>query len=326
MSDEVQRVDRRDRSSATVDLFTTDDGEDWDLDQLVAGDVRRSTAQRSRPTSCARTVGRLDARGPRRRLHRGRAGGVRGEGGAARRGARMRELERFVILQVVDTRWREHLETWTISARACTCARWRRRTRSSSTRPRATDVRGARPRRSARRSSSRSSTRSSRPRRRPTQLHAGGSTATNGGLATSTSRSPAPTRSRAAPRPAARPATVGGAGSPRPQQRRSSPSSEKLGRNDPCWCGSGKKFKKCHGVDTWEAGFRRERHFLSWARPPLRAELSPRQSHVLRGSWTRVAKASAECGRRIALHGRRTAAAAARRAAEGDRGPARLGP
>ena len=22
----------------------------------------------------------------------------------------------------------------------------------------------------------------------------------------------------------------------------------KLGRNDPCWCGSGKKFKKCHGT------------------------------------------------------------------------------
>jgi len=22
----------------------------------------------------------------------------------------------------------------------------------------------------------------------------------------------------------------------------------KLGRNDPCFCGSGKKFKKCHGV------------------------------------------------------------------------------
>jgi preprotein translocase subunit SecA len=21
----------------------------------------------------------------------------------------------------------------------------------------------------------------------------------------------------------------------------------KLGRNDPCWCGSGKKFKRCHG-------------------------------------------------------------------------------
>jgi preprotein translocase subunit SecA len=23
---------------------------------------------------------------------------------------------------------------------------------------------------------------------------------------------------------------------------------ERLGRNDPCWCGSGKKFKKCHGA------------------------------------------------------------------------------
>ena len=22
----------------------------------------------------------------------------------------------------------------------------------------------------------------------------------------------------------------------------------KLGRNDPCWCGSGKKYKKCHGA------------------------------------------------------------------------------
>jgi preprotein translocase subunit SecA len=22
----------------------------------------------------------------------------------------------------------------------------------------------------------------------------------------------------------------------------------KIGRNDPCWCGSGKKFKKCHGA------------------------------------------------------------------------------
>jgi preprotein translocase subunit SecA len=22
----------------------------------------------------------------------------------------------------------------------------------------------------------------------------------------------------------------------------------KIGRNDPCWCGSGKKYKKCHGA------------------------------------------------------------------------------
>jgi preprotein translocase subunit SecA len=26
------------------------------------------------------------------------------------------------------------------------------------------------------------------------------------------------------------------------------PEGEKVGRNDPCWCGSGKKFKRCHGA------------------------------------------------------------------------------
>jgi preprotein translocase subunit SecA len=37
-------------------------------------------------------------------------------------------------------------------------------------------------------------------------------------------------------------AVAGGNGS---QPARSGP---KIGRNDPCWCGSGKKFKKCHGA------------------------------------------------------------------------------
>jgi preprotein translocase subunit SecA len=31
------------------------------------------------------------------------------------------------------------------------------------------------------------------------------------------------------------------------EQRRVSPD-EQLGRNDPCWCGSGKKYKRCHGA------------------------------------------------------------------------------
>jgi len=30
--------------------------------------------------------------------------------------------------------------------------------------------------------------------------------------------------------------------------QRSVAANEKVGRNDPCWCGSGKKFKKCHGA------------------------------------------------------------------------------
>jgi len=31
-------------------------------------------------------------------------------------------------------------------------------------------------------------------------------------------------------------------------QQRVTSDREKIGRNDPCWCGSGKKFKKCHGA------------------------------------------------------------------------------
>ena len=27
---------------------------------------------------------------------------------------------------------------------------------------------------------------------------------------------------------------------------------EKVGRNDPCWCGSGKKYKYCHGREDSE--------------------------------------------------------------------------
>jgi preprotein translocase subunit SecA len=38
----------------------------------------------------------------------------------------------------------------------------------------------------------------------------------------------------------------GGGGAVATQQRVTS-DREKVGRNDPCWCGSGKKFKKCHG-------------------------------------------------------------------------------
>jgi preprotein translocase subunit SecA len=43
---------------------------------------------------------------------------------------------------------------------------------------------------------------------------------------------------------APRPARTGGDDAPVVTVRRDDP---KVGRNDPCWCGSGKKFKKCHG-------------------------------------------------------------------------------
>jgi preprotein translocase subunit SecA len=28
----------------------------------------------------------------------------------------------------------------------------------------------------------------------------------------------------------------------------STPTGARIGRNDACWCGSGKKYKKCHGA------------------------------------------------------------------------------
>jgi preprotein translocase subunit SecA len=35
---------------------------------------------------------------------------------------------------------------------------------------------------------------------------------------------------------------------PRPVEQRRVDHADQIGRNDPCWCGSGKKFKKCHGA------------------------------------------------------------------------------
>ena len=35
---------------------------------------------------------------------------------------------------------------------------------------------------------------------------------------------------------------------PPPVEQRVLSEEQTIGRNDPCWCGSGKKFKKCHGA------------------------------------------------------------------------------
>jgi preprotein translocase subunit SecA len=43
-------------------------------------------------------------------------------------------------------------------------------------------------------------------------------------------------------------AVAGSAPSPSSAQTVVAAEHEKIGRNDPCWCGSGKKFKKCHGA------------------------------------------------------------------------------
>jgi preprotein translocase subunit SecA len=40
---------------------------------------------------------------------------------------------------------------------------------------------------------------------------------------------------------------VGSGGAAVATQQRIASEHEKIGRNDPCWCGSGAKYKKCHG-------------------------------------------------------------------------------
>jgi len=79
------------------------------------------------------------------------------------------------------------------------------------------------------------------------------------GAATGAAASPAGPASagtaRSGPVPVGRPAMLGGAGAlagapgPGGQQARPgfTPSGARIGRNDPCWCGSGQKYKRCHG-------------------------------------------------------------------------------
>jgi len=59
-------------------------------------------------------------------------------------------------------------------------------------------------------------------------------------------------RPRAMARPTVPAPALAGKGAPVPAgvaAQASGDGKRKLGRNDPCWCGSGKKYKKCHGKD-----------------------------------------------------------------------------
>jgi preprotein translocase subunit SecA len=52
----------------------------------------------------------------------------------------------------------------------------------------------------------------------------------------------------AAPAAGATAGNAGGDGAGVNPETRVKSDREKIGRNDPCWCGSGKKYKKCHGA------------------------------------------------------------------------------
>jgi preprotein translocase subunit SecA len=77
------------------------------------------------------------------------------------------------------------------------------------------------------------------PARRPPALTLSGGSAS--ATASAMSRGSAASATATAPRPA----RTGGDDAVVKTVRREEP---KIGRNDPCWCGSGKKYKKCHGA------------------------------------------------------------------------------
>jgi preprotein translocase subunit SecA len=77
------------------------------------------------------------------------------------------------------------------------------------------------------------------PARRPAPI------TLSGGGAAATTTAGRQVAAMAASGAAPRPARTGGDDAAVKTIRRDEP---KIGRNDPCWCGSGKKYKKCHGA------------------------------------------------------------------------------
>jgi preprotein translocase subunit SecA len=159
----------------------------------------------------------------------------------------IRELERFIILQVVDVRWREHLENMDYLREGIG---WRQMAQKD-------------PLVEYTAEGERMFTDLGRSIRGEVVLHLfhaelapaeaevltqQSSNGANGNLRYEHETSAGADAIAAAGGSASTAAVAGGASvATMPQTVQASPH-EKIGRNDPCWCGSGKKFKRCHGA------------------------------------------------------------------------------
>jgi preprotein translocase subunit SecA len=158
----------------------------------------------------------------------------------------MRELERFIVLQVVDMRWREHLENMEALREGV-------HLRAMAQKDPLVEYTGE---------GERMFTELGRVIRSEVVLHLfhaelapeqteqlgqSQSQTTNGNLQYEHDTSAGAAAMAAAGGGEAVATGVPSASGVVTQTAQSSPH-EKLGRNDPCWCGSGKKFKKCHGA------------------------------------------------------------------------------
>ena len=194
----------------------------------------------------------------------GGAGAVRPPRAAARRGADALRSSASCCCRSSTSAGASTCTTWTTCARASTCAGSRRSSRWSRTRTRPSTlfrdlmnsvwgdfarmifhvevtVEGENGGAAASRRGAHARVRARRP--------AGGNVSYSGGTGGAAGRDGDGGR-RAAP------ALPGAERTPRARSSLLPPSveqrrvdeSQQLGRNDPCWCGSGKKFKKCHGA------------------------------------------------------------------------------
>ena len=168
----------------------------------------------------------------------------------------MRALERYLLLQIIDQRWREHLYDMDYLregihlrgfAQIEPIVAYKNEAFTLFTGPdeqrlgrlRADDLQ----RRGRGRGRERRRRRRGHPGRR-----AGAAAAASARWSTRAARlEPAASGGRGEPT-ARTPTTPARRQAPRRSQQRRSTRHEQLGRNDPCWCGSGKKFKKCHGA------------------------------------------------------------------------------
>ena len=161
----------------------------------------------------------------------------------------MRELERFVVLQVVDTRWREHLENMDYLREGVHLRAMAQKDPLVEYRSEGHAMFQELGRQIREEVADAPLPRAARAARRPRSCSRAGRRRRRRALATSTSRWPARTRSRRRRSAAAtaREHRARGGGAGRHAAARHG-RVEKVGRNDPCPCGSGKKYKKCHGA------------------------------------------------------------------------------
>ena len=155
-----------------------------------------------------------------------------------------REVERYIILQTVDQRWREHLEAMDYLREGVHLRAFAQKDPLVEYRGeghKMFEELGQTIRQEVVFRSSTSPSRLRSPRSSRCRLGiAPSTTSTRRPLVRRSSRLRAVRRRRSRARRRRRRRVVRpGAGGERAQD---------IGRNDPCWCGSGKKFKRCHGA------------------------------------------------------------------------------